>query len=29
MSAYQDRLTPQEIQEVATYVLEQAQTGWR
>ncbi|KZL51759.1 cytochrome C6 [Nodularia spumigena CENA596] len=29
MSAYADRLTPQEIQEVATYVLEQAQTGWR
>ncbi|MDF5724891.1 MAG: c-type cytochrome [Rhizonema sp. PD37] len=29
MSAYKDRLTEQEIQNVATYVLEQAQTGWR
>jgi len=29
MSAYADRLTPQQIQEVAVYVLEQAETDWR
>ncbi|MBE9198966.1 MULTISPECIES: cytochrome c6 PetJ [unclassified Nodularia (in: cyanobacteria)] len=29
MSAYADRLTAQQIQEVAAYVLEQAETGWR
>ncbi|NJR73423.1 MAG: c-type cytochrome [Scytonema sp. CRU_2_7] len=29
MSAYKDRLTEQEIQNVSAYVLEQAQKGWR
>ncbi|WP_017314687.1 cytochrome c6 PetJ [Mastigocladopsis repens] len=29
MSAYKDRLSEQEIQDVAAYVLEQAQKGWR
>ncbi|MDH6100509.1 c-type cytochrome [Anabaenopsis sp. FSS-46] len=29
MSAYQDRLTPEEIQAVGYYVLQQAETGWR
>jgi cytochrome c6 len=29
MSAYGDRLTPEQIQDVAVYVLEQAQQGWR
>lgn len=29
MSAYGDRLTPQEIQAVATYVLQQAEQGWK
>ncbi|MEA5552855.1 c-type cytochrome [Anabaena cylindrica UHCC 0172] len=29
MSAYQDRLTTEEIQNVATYVLEQAEKDWR
>jgi cytochrome c6 len=29
MSAYADRLTPTEIQQVSAYVLEQAQRGWR
>ncbi|NMG06543.1 cytochrome c6 PetJ [Brasilonema sp. UFV-L1] len=29
MSAYKDRLTIEEIQDVAAYVLEQAQKGWR
>lgn len=29
MSAYKDRLTPQQIQEVSTYVLQQANNGWR
>lgn len=29
MSAYSDRLTADEIQAVATYVLEQAQHGWK
>jgi len=29
MSAYKDRLSAQEIQEVAAYVLEQAEKGWR
>ncbi|MBD3882380.1 c-type cytochrome [Phormidium tenue FACHB-886] len=29
MSAYQDRLTEQQIQEVSAYVLEQAQQNWR
>ncbi len=28
MSAYKDRLTEQEIQDVAAYVLEQAEKGW-
>jgi cytochrome c6 len=28
MSAYKDRLTAQEIQDVAAYVLEQAKQGW-
>ena len=28
MSAYGDRLTPQEISAVAVYVLEQAEQGW-
>lgn len=28
MSAYQDRLTEDEIQSVAAYVLEQAKAGW-
>ena len=29
MSAYKDRLSTQEIQDVAAYVLEQAEKGWR
>ncbi|MCC5637447.1 c-type cytochrome [Nostoc sp. CHAB 5844] len=29
MSAYKDRLTEQEIQDVAAYVLEQAAKDWR
>lgn len=29
MSAYKDRLNAQQIQDVAAYVLEQAQKGWR
>ncbi|MCF4967930.1 cytochrome C6 [Nostoc sp. CMAA1605] len=29
MSAYKDRLIEQEIQNVAAYVLEQAEKGWR
>nr|WP_242053549.1 c-type cytochrome [Nostoc parmelioides] len=29
MSAYKDRLSEQEIQDVAAYVLEQAEKGWR
>lgn len=29
MSAYQDRLNPEEIQAVANYVLEQANRGWK
>jgi cytochrome c6 len=29
MSAYKERLTAQEIQQVSAYVLEQAQKGWR
>jgi cytochrome c6 len=29
MSAYQDRLTAQQIQDVAAYVLDQADRGWR
>ncbi|ARV61261.1 cytochrome C6 [Nostocales cyanobacterium HT-58-2] len=29
MSAYKDRLTEQEIQDVSAYVLEQAEKGWR
>lgn len=29
MSAYKDRLTSQQIEDVAVYVLEQAETGWR
>ncbi len=29
MSAYKDRLSEQQIQDVATYVIEQAQKGWR
>lgn len=28
MSAYRDRLTREEIQALATYVLEQAEAGW-
>ncbi len=28
MSAYKDKLTPQEIQDVATYVLKQAANDW-
>ncbi|MBE9052983.1 c-type cytochrome [Nostocales cyanobacterium LEGE 11386] len=29
MSAYKDRLTEQQIQDVAAYVLEQAEMDWR
>lgn len=29
MSAYQDRLTPEQIQAVSAYVLEQAQKHWK
>ncbi|MUG96590.1 c-type cytochrome [Scytonema sp. UIC 10036] len=29
MSAYKERLTAEEIQDVSTYVLEQAEQGWR
>jgi cytochrome c6 len=29
MSAYRDRLTPEQIQDVAAYVLEQANQGWK
>jgi cytochrome c6 len=29
MSAYRDRLTPEEIQQVSVYVLEQANQDWR
>ena len=29
MSAYKDRLSNKEIEDVAAYVLEQAETGWR
>ena len=29
MSAYRDRLTDPQIQEVSTYVLEQAQQNWK
>jgi cytochrome c6 len=29
MSAYKDRLTDQEIQDVANYVLDQAEKNWR
>jgi cytochrome c6 len=29
MSAYKDRLSTQEIEDVAAYVLEQAEKGWR
>ncbi|MFN6561027.1 MAG: cytochrome c6 PetJ [Nostoc sp. ChiSLP01] len=29
MSAYKDRLTEQQIQDVAVYVIEQAEKGWR
>nr|WP_245912205.1 c-type cytochrome [Calothrix elsteri] len=28
MSAYKDKLTPREIQDVATYVLQQAEHDW-
>jgi cytochrome c6 len=28
MSAYKDRLTEQQIQDVAVYVIEQAEKGW-
>jgi cytochrome c6 len=28
MSAYKDKLTPQQIQDVATYVLQQAEHDW-
>jgi cytochrome c6 len=29
MSAYKDRLSEQQIQDVAAYVLQQAEKGWR
>ncbi|MBD2166158.1 c-type cytochrome [Calothrix membranacea FACHB-236] len=29
MSAYKDRLTPEQIQDVAAYVLEQSEKDWR
>ncbi|MBD2679989.1 MULTISPECIES: cytochrome c6 PetJ [Nostoc] len=29
MSAYKDRLSEQQIQDVAAYVIEQAEKGWR
>ena len=29
MSAYQDRLTEKEINDVSAYVLQQAKTGWK
>ncbi|MBD2667165.1 cytochrome c6 PetJ [Richelia sinica] len=29
MSAYKERLTPQEIEDVAAYVLEQANQNWK
>ncbi len=29
MSAFHDRLTEQQIQDVAAYVLDQAETGWK
>ena len=29
MSAYKDRLTTEEIQNVAAYVLEQAEKDWK
>ncbi|MCT7948648.1 c-type cytochrome [Ancylothrix sp. C2] len=29
MSAYKDRLSPEEIQQLAAYVLEQAEKDWR
>ncbi|MGK7877184.1 MAG: cytochrome c6 PetJ [Xenococcaceae cyanobacterium] len=29
MSAYKDRLSEQQIEDVAAYVLEQAEKGWR
>ncbi|MGD1808486.1 cytochrome c6 PetJ [Dapis sp. BLCC M126] len=29
MSAYQERLTPAEIETVSAYVLQQAENGWR
>ncbi len=29
MSAYQDRLTEKEIEDVSAYVLEQAEKGWK
>lgn len=29
MSAYKERLTPEQIQTVSAYVLEQAATGWK
>jgi cytochrome c6 len=29
MSAYKDRLTSQQIQEVATYVLQKAENNWK
>ncbi|MFH7024957.1 MAG: cytochrome c6 PetJ [Heteroscytonema crispum UTEX LB 1556] len=29
MSAYKDRLSEQQIQDVATYVLQQAENNWR
>ena len=28
MPAYKDRLTPEEIEQVSAYILEQAATGW-
>jgi len=29
MSAYKDRLSEKQIEDVSAYVLEQAETGWR
>ena len=29
MSAYKDRLTPEQIEDVAAYVLAQAEKGWK
>lgn len=29
MSAYRDKLTPEEIADVSSYVLQRAETGWK